>query len=301
MQNASPDLVDKLRNMHIVDCYTKDSAHHDKVLIAAGKLLNRDEFPKFIATVGGPIIEQMLPKNSNKISAEIQFCISVPTNHLSLISQYTKEFVKHINDQKVGLYVIRLFACLGEGEVRKYEDTLIALLSKKETLDAVAVVIPFIADKLKDTAVLLPLLSSSLVVPERFAMFLADLFPQNEMPKIITALLPAELKSPLEKPLCRAIESCTDAEIETVDDNAADLDAIHSLLIAGKCASSTLLLFFRMAKLQLFECKDHTQQRLVLCPQFVIDTTMMKDVLKLLVSSLSIEELQQNALNFNTH
>ena len=189
--------------MHIVDCYTKDSAHHDKVLIAAGKLLNRDEFPKFIATVGGPIIEQMLPKNSNKISAEIQFCISVPTNHLSLISRYTKEFVKHINDQKVGLYVIRLFACLGEGEVRKYEDTLIALLSKKETLDAVAVVIPFIADKLKDTAVLLPLLSSSIVLPERFAMFLVDLFPQNEMPQIITALLPAELNSPLEKPLCQ--------------------------------------------------------------------------------------------------
>ena len=321
--NASPELVDKVRSAHIVNSYTKDSAHPDKILIAAGKLLNPDEFPRFIATVGGPIIEDMLKNDSPHISAAIQFCISVPKQHLSLISHYTKSFVDHVHESNTGLYVLRFLACLGKEEVIKYQDALIDLFSKKtllledqETLNAIAIVIPYIADKIQNPSILLPLLASNLVVPEEFAMFLVHKMPKDQIVDLISALLLASLQSPLEKPLYEAIERCTDDDIADIADNSNNLEAIRSLLLNGQCVSSALLLLFRMAKLQpiaahlanhpalaaLFECKDHTQQRiqvltaLVLCPQFVLDTAMMNDVLKILVASLSIEELQRDAL-----
>ncbi|EAX96629.1 TKL family protein kinase [Trichomonas vaginalis G3] len=324
VDNVSPSLLDRIRTSRIVDNYTKDSVHPDKVLLASSKLLQPDEFPKFIQNVGGPIIEMILAKGTPaQITAAIRFCISVPSPHTSLVSKYTKTFVSKLDDQSIAPYVLRLVAAGGEGEVQKYQKQLVDFFSKptsivetQETLNAITYIIPFIANQLKNIANLLSLLDVSLSVPENFAQFLVDNLNPDKVTDLVTSLISAAEKSDISKPLCTAINKCTDKQIETLADDNRILDHIQGLLSSGKCVQTALLLLFRMANIPtiaprlanhpalaaLFEVKTFTGQRLqiltalVLCKQFVLDTAMMNDILKILVSSLSIDSLQKYAL-----
>ena len=324
VQNASPALIEKMKNLDIVSKYTTDSPYPDKILLAAGKLLKTNYFPDFITNVGSSIIDKLVKGKPAQIAAAIQFCINVPKQHLHLVSNYSKEFITRIDDPVIAPYIIRFLACLGEEEIKKYQKELIKFFSEKAislkdqaTLDAITVVIPYIADNISDPSLLIPILDTSLVVPELFASFLVKTAKQEHIVNLVSLLLSAAMNSPIEKPLAKAIDSCSDATIIELSDDPSVLEKMQALLLGDRCIRSALLLFYRMAKIQsiaaslanhpalsaLIECKEHTQMRihvltaLVLCEQFVLDTAVMNDILKILVSSLSIEDLQKHALS----
>ena len=319
--------VKLLRNKQVMSRYTDKSEHASSVLLLASCLLRDKEFPAFIQSCAGSIIEMILATGTQyDITCALTFCLKVPDDMFDLVKGYTPKFVKRMSEPQVGPLVVRLIARGTVEEARQYKQDLICYFDPNgvssvrdnETLTAVAKLFPMVAEDLSGFQLLqfIPLLELSLDIPTDFIELLVSKTSKDAGARLILALIKAAYRTDVTDIMIAHLRTCEDKELEQFVQNLEVFDHIHRLLMEHKSVKAALLLLFRLTMVTsissilashpilqaVLQVKGHTAQKLQIFTclfsdeQFCMDTTVTDGIWKLLISSLNVERLADYTL-----
>lgn len=317
-----------LKDEGIISSYTAQSSNADSILVLASVILDDTNFQEFIESVASPILEIIfeLPKLES-LKSGLVFCLKVPTKNLNLIDQYLASFVERISDfQELGPYVIQLLARHNEKTIEQFQSELIQFfdndgaitITDQKSIDAVNVILPIIGKRMNQNQFdkFIILLNKDLNIPIPLISLLIKKTSSDCTVQLIMSIIQAAYHSDITDSLVQLLQNCTKNHMKEIATYYEVFDHINRLLVERRSLKAALLLLFRLAIVpsvppilanhsilhSLLNIEDHVAQRLQIFTalfaneQFCSDTTISESILKLIVSSLSVESLSDFSL-----
>lgn len=318
----------KIRAEKVIETYTEANENLASILVLLSVLLAENEFAGFVSEKGTKMIEKVVAAGDRQsLVSACQFLLKVPDALLGRFGDTTASIVAHIEEKDIGEYAIRLLARTPEESKTKYHDQLLAYfgsgtvseeLSDQSELDALAVLLPFFKDEINESQWdrFIELLEKDLDVPINLVKLLISKTGQQSLVRLTRAIIKASVKTNVTEELTEILLKCQKSDIEQISKNYEVFDTANRMLEDKQLVTVTLLLIFFLVQVPsvpmtlanhpvlhtILQLEGHVAQRLqiftCLCSseQFCSDTTTSDGVVKLLISSLSVESLIDYAL-----
>ena len=321
-------IKEKLRKEKLIEAYTEENENLASVILLVAELLAPTEFTAFINDKGMKMIEKVVSiADRQSLVAACEFLLKVPDDLLARFSDVVPKIVEHIQEKDIGEYIIQLLARQPDEAKTKHHDALLKYfgngsvskeLSEQSQLDALAILLPFFKDEIEEDRwdEFIELLEKDLDVPIDLVQLLISKTAQKSLVRLTLAIIKASVKTNVTEQLTETLLKCQRSDIEQISKNYDVFDTANRMLEDKQLVNVTLLLVFFLVQVptvpivlanhpllhSILQIDGHVAQRLqiftCLCSseQFCSDTTTSDGVVKLLISSLSVESLIDYAL-----
>jgi hypothetical protein len=317
----------KLRDARILASLPPDSANLDSVLILAGELLEPVGFKSFFEAKGRRIFEILLNGGSSTSAiAVVRFCLKAPKNSLSVILPFLPSIVKWIDAKDAGPYIIRFLCVLPSDEIIKYSAEVLSFftghglddITQASEIEAVAKLLPLFVEAMApaDLQRFVRVLERGFDVPLALINLLIQRTPGDALSRLAFAVIRASARTDVSGPLSEILLKCSQSDLEDLALRPDVFDAIQQLFDHNRMIDTALLLLFYLASVpsvpigiakhpvlqSLLQIDGRQPQRLqiltalVASEEFCANTTIIEGIEKLLIASISVENLSEYCL-----
>lgn len=258
--NMDDALRSRLQEVKLLPMYKLGCDNVCRVLILTAELLNESQFQGFLTAKGLRMIEMAISDSgSAAVKDVVRFCLRVPDNLFHMLSDVVSAVVKYISEPKVGLSIIQLLARVG-GEAKPVYNTklieffsnssLWKVMSSQEEVDAVARLLPMVADDVPENIwpEFVCIFSLGVTLPTTFIDLLSSRI-RGHVVEFAMAVMNACTMTDLTLFLCKIVLQGDSGDLEELANRDDVFEIMQQTLDKKKCVHAILLLVFRVLQL----------------------------------------------------